>query len=225
VTPVSRFPAALAAIGLVLAGGPARSQETPATFRVADPEGAPVEHAVIALYPDAAAPPPGPMKAVMDQRDKQFRPHVLAVRVGTVVHFPNSDQIRHHVYSFSPAKTFELKLYAGVEASPVTFDRPGKVVLGCNIHDHMLGYVYALETGHFAVTGADGAAALALPAGGYALRVLHPLLSEEIEVVARVTAPLAEPLAIRLPAPLDPVAPAAPASADPLEHLFRKHAR
>jgi plastocyanin len=224
VTPHSRGCALVAACALLLGGAAARAQGSPATFRVTDPEGRPVEHAVIALYPDAAPAPRPPAEAVMDQRDKQFLPHVLAVRVGTVVHFPNSDQIRHHVYSFSPAKTFELRLYAGVEAEPVAFDRPGKVVLGCNIHDHMLAYIYVLETDHFAVTAAAGEAALELTAGGYALRVLHPQLPDGIEIGARLTAPLTATLAIRLSQPLTPAAPAAPA-ADPLQHLFRKHPR
>jgi plastocyanin len=79
---------------------------------------------------------------VMDQINKEFFPHVLVVPVNSLVSFPNSDDIRHHVYSFSPAKTFELKLYAGKPKSPVRFDSKGVVVMGCNIHDSMVGYIY-----------------------------------------------------------------------------------
>jgi hypothetical protein len=91
--------------------------------------------------------------------------------------FPNHDNVRHHVYSFSPAKRFELPLYAGVPAQPVVFDTPGVVVLGCNIHDWMVGYVYVSESPYFAKTRADGKAVIAdLPGRTYIVRVWHPQL-------------------------------------------------
>ena len=90
--------------------------------------------------------------AVVDQVDKEFTPKVNAILVGTSVIFPNHDNVRHQVYSFSPAKRFELPLYAGVPAQPVVFDTPGVVVLGCNIHDWMVGYVYVSESPYFAKT-------------------------------------------------------------------------
>jgi hypothetical protein len=81
------------------------------------------------------------------------------------------------VYSFSPAKRFELPLYAGVPAEPIVFDKPGVVVLGCNIHDWMVGYVYVSESPYFPKTGSDGRALLAdLPPRAYTLRVRHPQL-------------------------------------------------
>lgn len=141
--------------------------------------GAPVSDAVISAVPVSGSPPPArrPGRAVMDQQDKEFVPHVLAVQVGTEVIFPNKDNIRHHVYSFSPAKKFELPLYKGTQAAPVRFDRPGIVVLGCNIHDWMLGYIAVLETPYFAPTGADGRAEIAdVPAGTYEVRLWHPRL-------------------------------------------------
>jgi plastocyanin len=149
---------------------------------VRDQRGAPVRDAVLALVPrdPAAVPPPPARSAVMDQRRKQFVPHVLAVQVGTPVVFPNSDDIRHHVYSFSPAKTFQLKLYKGIPAAPVVFDRPGTVVLGCNIHDPMVGYIYVLPTRFFATTGEAGQAELSgLPAGRYEMQIWHPRLVGE----------------------------------------------
>jgi hypothetical protein len=113
----------------------------------------------------------------VDQIDEEFVPRVKPVLVGTPVFFPNKDNIRHQVYSFSPAKRFELPLYAGTPAKPVVFDKPGVVVLGCNIHDWMIGYVYVSESPYFAKTGADGKALLGdLPALAYRVRVWHPRL-------------------------------------------------
>jgi len=100
---------------------------------------------------------------------------VLIVQTGTLVEFPNSDNVRHQVYSFSPAKKFELPLYGGTEAPPVVFDKPGVVVLGCNIHDWMIGYIYVSETPFFAKTDAAGTAAVNdLPPGEYSVRLWHP---------------------------------------------------
>lgn len=79
---------------------------------------------------------------VMDQINKTFKPHILAIPQHALVNFPNSDDIRHHVYSFSKVKPFELKLYAGKPKSPISFDQLGVAVLGCNIHDSMVGYIY-----------------------------------------------------------------------------------
>jgi len=111
----------------------------------------------------------------VDQIDKEFVPHVKAVVVGAPVFFPNKDNIRHHVYSFSPVKTFELPLYSGTPANPVVFDRPGVVTIGCNIHDWMLGFIYVAETPWVATTGRSGSAKLdGLPPGPYAVRVWHP---------------------------------------------------
>jgi hypothetical protein len=113
----------------------------------------------------------------MDQRDQQFAPHVLAVQRGTAVSFPNSDQIRHHVYSFSEPKRFELRLYSGVPADPVVFDRAGTVVLGCNIHDDMIGFVRVVDTPWFATSGEDGVARIEkVPAGRYRAELWHPRL-------------------------------------------------
>jgi plastocyanin len=116
-------------------------------------------------------------QTVIDQRDKQFIPYVTAVQVGTSVFFPNSDNIRHHVYSFSPAKKFELPLYTGVPAKPVVFDKVGFVTLGCNIHDWMIAYVAVLPTPYFQVTGEEGRALLKdLPGGQYTVEVWQPSL-------------------------------------------------
>ena len=115
------------------------------------------------------------LKADMDQRDKEFVPHVLAVHTGTEVKFPNSDNIRHQVYSFSAARRFELRLYGGTPSEPLLFDKPGVVVLGCNIHDWMLGYIYVTDDPWFVVSDSNGSVTLdQLPAGHYVATLWHP---------------------------------------------------
>lgn len=141
---------------------------------VADARGAPVADAVLAAFPKAGPAPLRKRDAAIEQRDKAFVPLVSVVQTGTAVQFPNRDPIRHHVYSFSPAKVFELKLYVGTPAAPVVFDKPGEVVLGCNIHDHMLAYVYVVDTPWFAKTDAAGKARIkGLPPGDYDLQLTH----------------------------------------------------
>jgi plastocyanin len=164
-----------------LAATPAAAGEV--TAHVVDKKGEPVEDAVVLAYPAAGGAAPKKAAVVdVDQVDKEFVPHVSAVPVGTRIRFPNYDQIRHHVYSFSPAKSFEIPLYKGVPADPIVFDKPGVVTLGCNIHDWMQGYVLVTDAPHFAVTGEDGTAKLTgLPAGGARLRVWHPNLKGKPE--------------------------------------------
>ena len=119
---------------------------------------------------------------VVDQVDKEFVGSVTAIPAGTPVNFPNNDNIRHHVYSFSPAKQFELPLYTGTPAKPVVFDKPGVVKLGCNIHDWMVGYIYITDAPYFITTDSDGKAQLAnLPAGSYTLKLWHPRMNAEEE--------------------------------------------
>ena len=135
--------------------------------------------AVIAERVGGAAAPHAATTAVMDQRRLQFSPELLVVQTGAAVDFPNSDQTRHQVYSFSPAKTFQLALYAGRAHPPVVFNRAGIVTLGCNIHDQMIGYIYVTDSPWFGLTGRDGHLVLRdLPAGDYTVRVWHPRLDE-----------------------------------------------
>ena len=146
------------------------------TVRQADQT--PVSDAVITLQGPVGAPV-GTLKANMDQRDQKFAPHVLAVHTGTQVRFPNSDNIRHQVYSFSTAKRFELRLYEGTPTDPLLFDKPGVVVLGCNIHDWMLGYIYVTDDPRFGVSDAQGRVRLDdLPAGAYHVTLWHPQLAQ-----------------------------------------------
>lgn len=121
-----------------------------------------------------------PRSAEIDQRNKMFLPAVTVVQTGAAVAFPNSDNIRHQVYSFSPAKVFNIKLYSGRPSEPVVFDKPGVVVLGCNIHDRMLAWVVVVDTQWFSRTDAKGVAEISgLPAGDYELHFWHPGLQGE----------------------------------------------
>ena len=143
-----------------------------------DETGKPLANAVVFLESREARQASKPLQNVMiAQAAKQFDPMVTVVTAGTSVQFPNRDKVRHHVYSFSPTKTFELKLYAGMEANPVVFDKSGIAVLGCNIHDNMAAWVVVVETPYFARSAEAGKVTLAnVPAGNYRLRVWHPEL-------------------------------------------------
>jgi plastocyanin len=165
------FAGLLLALGLAQAAGAA---DVKALVRT--PAGQPVADAAVVLEPLASAPARGHARATIEQHDSEFVPYVTIVQAGTAIDFPNHDTTRHHVYSFSPPKQFELKLYKGKPSRPVVFDRPGEVVLGCNIHDWMEAYVLVVASPYFAKTGADGNAMIAnVPAGRYRLRLWHPL--------------------------------------------------
>jgi plastocyanin len=153
---------------------------------VKDGSGALVSDAVVYAKTSGAQPVPAKKQTIIDQQNKQFIPYVTALQAGTAVVFPNKDNIRHHVYSFSPAKKFELPLYTGVPAEPVVFDKVGFVTLGCNIHDWMIAYVAVLPTPYFQVTGKEGRATLKnLPAAKYTVEVWHPLLKTPPENLAQ----------------------------------------
>lgn len=144
------------------------------TVTVADASGKPVTDAVLAFY-DEKSPASfmgGSGKIV--QKNKMFNPKVTVVQTGTKINFPNEDTVRHHVYSFSPAKKFELKLYSGIPTDPVLFDQPGVVTLGCNIHDSMVGYIYIVDTPYFAKTDDKGKATLKLNEGAFHYQVWLP---------------------------------------------------
>jgi plastocyanin len=163
-----------------------RAQAGSLLVTVKDGQGTLVSDAVV--YAKANRPVVSLQKkqAVIEQRDKQFVPYVTAIQVGTSVTFPNRDSVRHDVYSLSPAKEFELPLYAGIPAEPVTFDKEGFVTLGCSIHDWMVAYIAVVPTPYFQVTGKDGRAVLEdLPAGQYSVEVWQPLLKGAPEKFAQ----------------------------------------
>ena len=150
------------------------------TIRLANAEAVPIEDAVVMFDPADATPTATAQTAAVDQINRRFVPHVTVVQKGTSISFPNSDRIRHQVYSFSPAKTFTLKLYAGSPRMSVTFDKPGLVVLGCNIHDSMVGFIAVADSPYFGKSGSNGIVTLDLPPGAYRLRVWHAELAAPI---------------------------------------------
>jgi len=163
----------LAASPWVPMSAPAHAGGIESRVRSADDK--PMVDAVVYAIPAQPVPPVSGKTIVIDQVNREFTPHVSVVQTGTAVSFPNKDNIRHHVYSFSPAKVFNLKLYSGVPSLPVVFDKAGEVSLGCNIHDRMSAFVLVVDTPWFAKTGTDGAARMRdLPAGDYVVHVWHP---------------------------------------------------
>ena len=179
-SPGRRAGGAFALLAAMLCG-PAPAAELRVALRDG---GAPVTEAVASLHAESREARGA--TAVMDQRDSTFVPGVLPVQVGTAVSFPNSDKVQHQVYSFSTPKPFELPLYSGTPAAPVLFDRPGVVVVGCNIHDWMIGYIVVLDTPHFGKSGDDGVVRLDVPPGRYTLRVWHSRLAEPREEAIEV---------------------------------------
>lgn len=159
---------------------------TPLAVTVVDNAGQPVTGAVVFLESAMASKALEAMtpaeQAVVNivQREKTFIPQITVVPRGTAVSFPNEDTVRHHVYSFSAVKQFEIKLYVGTPTEPVVFEQSGVAVLGCNIHDEMIAWVVVVDTPYFASTDSAGRALLTqVPVGDYTLRIWHKdLLSE-----------------------------------------------
>ena len=137
----------------------------------------PVAGAVVSLRSPASQVATRPGAAQMDQRKSRFVPDLLVVQAGSEVTFPNSDNIRHNVYSFSPTKRFELPLYSGRPLASVRFNTPGVVAVGCNIHDWMVAHIVVLDTPQWGVSDTAGQVRLEAPPGRYALRAWHPRLS------------------------------------------------
>jgi len=157
------------------------------TVRVVDGDGEPLADAVVTLLPrdetvreNLAAAVEG--EAVLAQRGHRFVPFVLAIPVGTRVHFPNFDDTRHHVYSFSEIRPFEIELYRGDPEVTIDFPQTGVAVVGCNIHDWMAGYIYVTDAPVFGVTDERGLVDLPfLPQGRQAVRAWHPWQEGEAE--------------------------------------------
>ena len=148
------------------------------TVVVKDQHGAPVADAVVTLqYPGGKAPARYSQQLQMDQRNLMFSPFVLVAPVGADVKFDNEDKVRHHVYSFSPAKKFELKLFGKDQSHSVRFDKPGAVALGCNIHDSMVAYIKVVDTPDALRTDAAGRAVMHdVPPGQVGVKVWQPYL-------------------------------------------------
>jgi plastocyanin len=134
---------------------PAKSLAAEFSVMVLDQDGQAVANAVIESPGLAIANAPAEI-AIIAQVNKRFVPMVIAIQRGQRVNFPNNDNIRHHVYSFSEIKQFSTELYADVPGEPVLFDRAGVAVLGCNIHDSMIGYIFVSDWQNVAVTDVSG---------------------------------------------------------------------
>jgi plastocyanin len=146
---------------------------TTVNIEVRDAAGAAISDAVVVLDPLERGPAATHDSTQIDQVNQQFVPRVSVIRTGTAVAFPNSDRVRHQVYSFSPANTFALKLYAGSPKTMVPFDKPGLVAMGCNIHDSMVAFVVVVDSPYFGKSSSLGVVALKVPVGSYRLRVWH----------------------------------------------------
>lgn len=167
-------PLALAACSLSLSGTLLAAS---VDIEVKDAHGKALSDAAIYIESTAGALPARPRAAEIEQKNRKFMPLMTVVQAGSEIAFPNNDTVRHHVYSFSPAKTFELKLYSGTPSSPVLFDKPGTVVIGCNIHDRMVAYIQVVNTPYVGKTNETGKARINdLPAGKYKIKAWHPQL-------------------------------------------------
>ena len=192
------------ALGALLAATAAHAADL--TITVKDANGRPVADAVVTV--DAPGRTPIAGRFTISQRDMKFVPEVLVVPVGSTIAFGNLDPFRHHVYSFSPAKRFELKLFGEGQTRPVVFDKTGLVAIGCNIHDQMQGFIHVVDTPFAAKTDASGRVIIrGLPGGSHPVHVWHsqlraPANQLTLNVDAARTPVLNVPVRLRLAAPM-----------------------
>lgn len=149
------------------------AQAVPVTVQLRGPAGQPLAGAAVAIEVKGRTGRATNAKAEMGQRDRQFTPQLLIVQTGTAVNFPNFDTVRHHVYSFSPIKVIDIKLYSGTPAEPIVFDKPGVATLGCNIHDRMSAHIVVVDTPTFARTDDKGQASFDLAVGEHVVKAWH----------------------------------------------------
>lgn len=161
------------------------------TFNLSDNKNKPLNNAVVsAISLDPVKSALKAKKATITQRNKTFSPYLSVFPKGTVATFLNQDTVKHHVYSFSTPKKFEIKLFSGKPAKTITFDQPGKVTFGCNIHDDMLAYAFIVDTPYYATSNKIGKVVLKdLPNGKYLLRVQHPLQKKGMKVEQKISLP------------------------------------
>jgi plastocyanin len=194
----------LLVVGAILAATTAHAADL--TVTVKDANGRPVADAVVTVDAPGRAPAAG--RFTINQREMQFAPQVLVVPVGSTIAFGNLDPFRHHVYSFSPARRFELKLFGEGQTRPVVFDKAGLVAIGCNIHDQMQGFIHVVDTVFAAKTDATGRAVIrGLPGGSHSVHVWHSLLRAPanqmtLNVDAARTPTVDVPVRLRRPAPM-----------------------
>ena len=171
---------------------------------VTDRAGKPVADAVVTVL--GAGPRHAQAAHVVDQKQLTFLPYVEVFHPGDSLVFRNSDGTRHHVYSFSPAKQFELVVEARGQSAPMLLDKTGVVAVGCNIHDGMISYLYVTEAPYAARTDETGRVSFAgMPAGAFDVRVWQPRLppgrpdlrQQSIVLGAQDTRTVAFPLTLR----------------------------
>lgn len=196
----------LAVLACLIATGASASAAS-ISVQVNDSTGKPLADAVVYADPEAGVAVPKQTKgAEIEQRGLKFWPVVSVIQTGSRVSFPNYDKVKHHIYSFSPAKKFDQKLYSGVAAAPQVFEKAGTVVLGCNIHDRMVAYVKVVDSPFFAKTDANGTARIDLPGSGkYTVSAWHHNMSgpaAEQAVALRGDAPAAASFRLAMKPPV-----------------------
>jgi plastocyanin len=174
-----RFTAVLLAVAGALLT-PLAASAAVLVINVQTPDGHALAGAVVTVRPlDGPPHHASPLHAVMDQVNRAFAPDLLVIPVGSTVEFPNSDATSHQIYSFSPAKRFQLPLYRGKPYPPTHFDQAGLVTLGCNIHDEMLAYLVVTDAPWFGRTEAAGSWTVEVPRGHYRVELWHPRARDE----------------------------------------------
>ncbi|RUO59467.1 methylamine utilization protein [Pseudidiomarina insulisalsae] len=190
---------------------------------VTDLHGKPLPQAVVST--DQPRTEPAAQTAVIDQVNRLFTPFISVVQPGTQVSFPNSDNIRHQVYSFSPSKTFELPLYSNLEAPAITFEQPGIVVLGCNIHDHMRAYLYVSPRAQSTVTDANGRAQVNFYLDSGEVYVWYPGLGQTLTSEQKVSVPAGQTeLRVQLPVEPQQQTPPEPSALQQRFNKLKEHA-
>jgi plastocyanin len=206
----ARPAAAACAFALAVLLAPQAAPAATLVINVRSADGHVLPGAVVTVRPLDAAPAPrkaAPLHAVMDQVNIAFVPDLLVVPVGSTVEFPNGDSVSHQIYSFSPAKRFQLPLYRGKPYPPVHFDQAGVVTLGCNIHDGMLAYLVVTDAPWFGRTDSEGAWSADVPRGHYRVTLWHPRLRDnESDLERELTVGEGDraELTLRLAKPLQP---------------------
>ena len=192
-------------------GATANAAAATLVVQVSDSAGKPLADVVVSADPEEGVVAPKHLRpAEIAQRGMQFLPMVSVIQTGSRVAFPNNDRVKHHIYSFSPAKKFDQKLYSGVAAAPQVFDKAGLVVLGCNIHDRMVAYVKVVDSPWFAKTDSAGVARIEVPAGvRYSVSAWHYNMSGTPVGQALAVGPGDAPAALSVKLAMKaPVAPA-----------------
>lgn len=157
-------------------------------------DGRPLSGVVVTAHPaTGSAHSAPPVHVIMDQIDRAFVPDLLVIPTGSTVGFPNSDTVSHQIYSFSPAKRFQLPLYRGKPYAPVLFDQPGVVTLGCNIHDSMLAYVVVTDAPFFGRTNTTGSWTAEVSDGRYQVTIWHPRLRDNDPKILQGEVTVGEP--------------------------------